>query len=71
MSLLVFPAHLVATPAWRIVNVLVTPLAAGVCMGALGLWRSRRGKRVLRIDHFSYGYLFALAFALVRFALAH
>jgi hypothetical protein len=34
------------------------------------VWRARHGKPVLRIDRFAYGYLFALAFALVRFLFA-
>ncbi|MBK6322508.1 MAG: hypothetical protein IPF38_10030 [Burkholderiales bacterium] len=37
---------------------------------ALGAWRARRGQAVLRIDKFAYGYLFALAFGLMRFWLA-
>jgi hypothetical protein len=36
-------------------------------MCALGAWRARRGGVVLRIDRFAYGYLFALALALIRF----
>jgi len=31
-----------------------------------GRWRARRGDRVLRIDRFFYGYMFALGFASVR-----
>ncbi len=36
-------------------------------MGAL---RARRGQAVLGIDRFAYGYLFALALAVIRFASA-
>ena len=43
-----------------------TLLLAGLAMAALGAWRSRRGQATLRIDRFSYGYLFALSMALVR-----
>jgi hypothetical protein len=67
LSLLVFPTYLVANPQLRVVNTAVTPVLTGFCMAALGAWRARRGQRVLRIDKFSYGYLFALAFGLVRF----
>jgi hypothetical protein len=70
VSLLVFRAHLVG-PAWRVVNLIVTPVVAGLCMTAIGAWRARRGDPVLRIDRFAYGYLFALSFALLRFWFAN
>ncbi len=65
-SVLVFPHNMVPVP-WRITNLLVTPVAAGVMMSALGAWRERRGQDRIRIDRFSYGYLFAFGLALVRF----
>lgn len=70
ISLLLFPRYMVAGPALRWVNLLVTPVVAGVCMSLLGAWRSRRGQAIVRIDRFSYGYLFAIFFAAVRFAWA-
>jgi hypothetical protein len=66
ISLLIFPAHFVAG-GFRIANLMITPVAAGACMAALGAWRAKRVQRVLRLDRFAYGYLFALAFALIRF----
>lgn len=65
-SLFLFSEHLVSGEGWRVFNLIVTPVLAGLCMSALGAWRRRRGQRVLRIDRFAYGYLFALAFAVVR-----
>jgi hypothetical protein len=53
--------------ALRVVNLVVTPLVVGSLMAVLGRWRAHRGESVLRIDRFAYGYLFALALALVRF----
>ena len=70
LSLLLFPSHLVTSQALRIVNLVLTPIAAGLLMCAMGAWRAKRGQAVLRIDKFAYGYLFALALALVRFCLA-
>lgn len=67
VSLLVFPHHMVANVQWRLVNLGVTPMAAGACMSLLGAWRANRGQDLIRIDRFSYGYLFALCFGLVRF----
>lgn len=71
LSLLVFPAHLTPAGLPRLANLLLTPLAVGLCMSAMGAWRSKRGDALLRIDTFSYGYLFALTMALVRFLFAH
>jgi hypothetical protein len=70
LSLLVFPQHLTPAGPARIANLVLTPVAVGLCMGAMGAWRAGRGDPVLRIDRFSYGYLFALALALVRFNFA-
>lgn len=69
LSLLVLPVHLVGQP-WRVVNLIGTPIAAGLVMTAMGAWRARRGDALLRIDRFWYGYLFALTLALVRFGFA-
>ena len=69
MSLLAFPTNLVPE-AWRVANLVATPLAVGGIMAAIGAWRARRGGSVLRIDRFAYGYLFALSLALVRFFFA-
>jgi hypothetical protein len=33
----------------------------------IGSWRRRRGQEVVRLDHFSYGFLFAICMAAVRF----
>ena len=57
--------------SWAVVaGLAVTPVLAGLAMGVLGAWRQRRGQELLRLDRFAYGYLFALALALVRFVLA-
>lgn len=69
LSLLVFPHNFVPRP-WRLANLLLTPLAVGAAMSLLGAWREGRGQRVLRIDRFAWGYLFALAVAVVRFLFA-
>lgn len=67
LSLLVFPDYLVASKSLRVANAALSPIAAGLSMAAMGAWRARRGQAVLRIDKFSYGYLFALSMGLVRF----
>ncbi len=67
LSLLVFPTHFISVGYIRLINILVIPVAVGLSMALLGVWRENRGDPVLRIDRFSFGYLFALLFALVRF----
>jgi hypothetical protein len=70
LSLLLFPSHLMSSQGMRIANLIITPIAVGLLMGAMGAWRARRGEQLLRIDRFAYGYLFAISLALIRFAFA-
>ena len=70
ISLFVLPESFVQGETWRVVNLAVTPVLAGLSMAALGAWRTRRGQQTLRLDRFSYGYLFALCMAIVRFHFA-
>lgn len=70
VSCLVFPHPLVSFPHAAVVNLAVTPVAVGLSLAAVGAWRSRRSMELVLLDKFVYGYIFALAFALVRFALA-
>ena len=69
LSLLILSTHFVIEP-WRILNLIVTPIAVGGVMSLMGCWRTRRGDDFWRIDRFVYGYLFALSFALIRFFFA-
>lgn len=69
LSLLIFGDYLVSAP-WRVANLLVTPVLAGLLMAALGMARVRRGQAIFRIDRFAYGYVFALALAVVRYRFA-
>ena len=70
LSLLIFPTHLTPAGMWRIANLVFTPIAVGGVMAAIGAWRSRRGEALFRLDRFSYGFLFALTLAMVRFVFA-
>lgn len=67
ISLWLLPTLFVTAEWLRIANLILTPVAAGTLMGAFGAWRRRRNEELIRLDHFSYGFLFALAMALVRF----
>lgn len=68
ISLLVFPVLHIQTHKIRVLNLALSPLAAGAAMAALGAWRRHRDQPVLRIDKFTYGFVFALSMALVRFS---
>jgi len=69
-SLWLFPAPFLQSAWARILNLAVTPLAAGAAMALLGAWRRKRGQPLIRLDRFSYGLLFALAMGTVRFFFA-
>jgi FtsH-binding integral membrane protein len=69
-SLLIFPALLIHSHNAQLASLFITPLLAGGTMSLMGAWRRRRGQAVIRIDRFAYGYLFAVAMALVRYTLA-
>jgi FtsH-binding integral membrane protein len=70
VSLLIFPALLIHSHNAQLASLFITPLLAGGTMSLMGSWRRRRGQAVIRIDRFAYGYLFAVAMALVRYTLA-
>lgn len=71
ISLWLLPTLFISAQWLRIVNVLLTPLVAGLLMERLGAWRKGRDQETIRLDTFTYGFLFALAMALVRFAWGH
>ncbi|MBM4126359.1 MAG: hypothetical protein FJ247_03285 [Nitrospira sp.] len=68
LSFLFYPQHLISHPYARIVNLVLTPIAVGLALGAIGSWRAKRGTELVRLNKFAYGYAFALAFALALLA---
>ena len=67
LSLLLLPHLMIDSAVGRVANLVVTPVSAGLFMSLVGVWRRRRGEDVVRLDRFAYGFLFAMAMALVRF----
>ena len=67
VSLLIFPHSFVDSEILRGVNLIFTPVMAGLAMAAIGRWRDKRDQDLIRLDRFSYGFLFAFTMALVRF----
>jgi len=70
VSLFIFPTLFVHSHAAQWLNLILTPVAAGLAMMALGAWRQRRDHDLIRLDKFAYGYLFAVSMAMVRFFFA-
>jgi hypothetical protein len=70
LSLLMFPTSFIGPRSARIANLLITPVAAGALMSALGAWRRSRGQELIRLDRFAYGMVFAFAMSAVRFVFA-
>lgn len=66
-SVLIFPQSFVRSERFHGISLLITPVVSGLVMSAIGRWRLRQGKTLLRLDSFVYGFLFAFAMALVRF----
>ncbi len=71
ISLWLLPT-LFISPQWlRIVNLIATPIVAGLMMERLGTWREKKDQETIRLDTFGYGFIFALSMALVRFTWGH
>jgi len=68
LTLWLVPELFIKAEWLRVANLLLTPLAAGLIMEAVGSWRESRDKEVLRLETFAYGFCFAFALAVVRYA---
>lgn len=67
VSLLIFPNSFARSEKFHGISLLVSPVIAGLGMAGLGWLLKRSGKRVMRLDSFTYGFVFALPMAIVRF----
>lgn len=70
ISVLAIPTSLIGPKPYRILNLMFTPVFAGLCMSVIGSYRLKRSQDLIRLDSFFYGYLFALGMGLVRFLFA-
>jgi hypothetical protein len=66
-SILFFPTAFVRSSSLHGISLLITPVLAGAIMSLIGLVRERQGKPVVRLESFTYGFIFAFAIALIRF----
>jgi hypothetical protein len=67
ISLMIFRATLIRSPSVRVVNLVLTPVLVGLVMFSIGRLRQKKGRELVRLDRFGYGFLFAFGMALVRF----
>ena len=65
-SLLIFPNGFIQNGGLRVVNLFATPVALGLAMMALALYRDREEDDA-PLDQAGYAFLFAIAMAMVRF----
>jgi hypothetical protein len=67
LSLLIFPHSPIASLQLRQANLLITPIIVGGVMMLIGRQRNKRGQTLVRLDRFSYAFVFAFTMAVVRF----
>jgi hypothetical protein len=68
VSVFLFPHPLVPRSRFHGVSLVVSPLITGLVMSQVGLAVRRRGRQPAQIEGFRYGFAFAFAMALIRFA---
>jgi hypothetical protein len=66
LSVSFFPKAFIRSSTLHGISLLITPVLAGFTMSAIGWIRVRRGNLLIRLESFSYGFIFAFAMALIR-----
>ena len=67
LSVWLFPHHLVHPTRVHGISLLISPILTGLLMAQIGRTVRRWGRHPVQIESFGYGFIFALAIALVRF----
>jgi hypothetical protein len=67
-SVVIFPHPLVHPSKMHGISLIVSPMIAGLAMSQFGRILRNRGTKTIQIESFVYGFAFALAMAVVRFA---
>ncbi|MDR3773746.1 MAG: hypothetical protein P4L26_10390 [Terracidiphilus sp.] len=67
LSVVAYPHPLVHPSRFHGVSVIASPLIAGFVMSQLGRLLRKHDRRVMPIESFGYGFVFAFAMALLRF----
>jgi hypothetical protein len=69
LSIVVLPQLFIKDQAVQIANLIITPTLCGLLMGFKGSLRKKKGKEIIPLDSFLYGFVFAFAMAGVRYLL--
>lgn len=67
LSVWIFPHPLVPPSRFHGASLIISPLVTGAFMAYLGRGIRRSGRQSVAIESFRYGFVFALAIAVVRF----
>ena len=67
ISLWVVPHQIIESETFALVNLFFTPIVAGILMSYMGYVRKRKGKDIIRLDSFLYGFIFAFFMGLIRY----
>ena len=64
--------HLIKEPfiknhTLRLLNLMITPVLAGLIMAKFGRLKEKKGMDIIRLDKFGYGFIFAFTMTLTRF----
>ena len=70
LSLVVFPHRLAHPSKIHGASLIISPVIAGALMSWTGALLRKRDRRTMKIESFSYGFVFAFGIALVRFLFA-
>jgi hypothetical protein len=70
LSLLAFPRHYIHDPTLKLDYLLVAPLTIGVIMTLNSYFLKGKGVKLVKMDTFSYGTIFALFMSFIRFVYA-
>jgi hypothetical protein len=68
VSLWIVPHQIIESETtYALVNLFFTPIIAGLLMSFMGYVRKSKGKEIIRLDSFLYGFTFAFFMALIRY----
>ena len=73
LSVLIFPHQLIHTEhseKFHGISLVISPVVSGLVMSRIGSSLRQQGKKVVPIESFGYGFIFAFGMALVRFLFA-
>ena len=70
ISLWFKPDLFIASHKLRLLNLVITPLAAGLLTMVLGAWRRRHDQELVRLDRFAYAFIFAFGMGAARYIVA-